>query len=219
MSAAAPDATSGDPPHPVPGPATKLLREAETGQPGSTDALLELVYAQLRATAQRLMAAERPGHTLSATVLVHEAYARLVGDEQVAWSGRAHFYAAAAQAMRRVLIDHARGRGRLKRGGKGEAGAAVAVARVNLELQNVAELAATDDPNQILALDDAIRRLEIEEPDLAGVVRLRFFAGLTVDDTANALAISPRQVDRLWGYARARLARMLQEGGAGAASD
>jgi RNA polymerase sigma factor (TIGR02999 family) len=173
--------------------------------------LLELVYAQLRATAQKLMAGERSGHTLTATALVHEAYARLVGNTPVAWSNRAHFFAAAAEAMRRILIEHARARHRLKRGGGGgeETGSAAPRNRVPL---SIVEAAHTADPETILALDEAIDRLEREEPDVAAVVRFRFFAGLSGDETAAALGLSPRQVDRLWAYARARLFRNIQGG-------
>jgi RNA polymerase sigma factor (TIGR02999 family) len=157
----------------------------------------------LRKIAQQRMSEERSGHTLQATALVHEAYLRLVGDSEVHWQGRGHFFAAAAEAMRRILIEHARGRARVKRGG--EHGAPPK--RVPL---NVLDLAAEGDPEEILMLDDAIRRLEMEDPQAGCVVRLRFFAGLSMDETAAALGVSPSSVDRDWAYARARLQRMLR---------
>lgn len=162
-------------------------------------ALTDRLYAQLRAIAQQQMNHERNDHTLQATALVHEAYMRLA-KAGIAWSGLGAFYHAAAEAMRRILIEHARKRGALKRG-------AGRVPRV----LNVADLASLDDPGQVLALDDAILRLEVEEPRAGAVVRLRFYAGLTVDQTAAALGQSRRTVLRDWEYARAWLAEALQE--------
>lgn len=178
---------------------------AHSGRPRrrAAEALLPLVYEQLRVIAKQRMASERHDHTLQATALVHEAFLKLVGDPgEVKWFGRGAFFKAAAEAMRRILIDHARSRGRVKRGGDGVA------KRVPL---SVLDLAADSDTEEILALDDAIRRLDEEDPEVASVVRLRFFAGLTVDDTAAALSISPRQVDRLWAYARAWLFHRLSQ--------
>ncbi|MEM7230050.1 MAG: ECF-type sigma factor [Planctomycetota bacterium] len=160
--------------------------------------LLPLVYEQLRAAAQHAIATERPDHTLQATAVVHEAYLRLVGDRELPWANRAHFYAAAAEAMRRVLLDHARGKGRVKRGG----------GRQRQPLTDIMDLAESDSET-ILALDGAIRRLEDTQSDAAAVLRFRFFAGLTVKQTASALNISPRQVDRLWAFARAWLYREM----------
>jgi RNA polymerase sigma factor (TIGR02999 family) len=160
--------------------------------------LLPVVYAQLRATAQAALAMERPDHTLQATALVHDAYLKLVGVREVPWANRAHFFAAAAEAMRRILIDHARAKSAAKRGG----------ARGKTPWSLI-DLAVSSDPLEVLALDEAFSRLEREEPDVAAVVRLRLFAGLTGDHTAMALGISPRQVDRHWAYARAWLAREL----------
>jgi RNA polymerase sigma factor (TIGR02999 family) len=147
------------------------------------------------------MQAERAGHTLQATALVHEAYMRLLGAEgaRVAWSGRGHFYAAAADAMRRILIEHARKRNADIRGG----------GRAVLSLSGVADLAADADADQIVSLDDAFVRLEREMPEAAAVVRLRFYAGLSVEETAAALRVSGRTVIREWTYARAWLAREL----------
>jgi RNA polymerase sigma factor (TIGR02999 family) len=147
------------------------------------------------------MAAERAEHTLEATALVHEAYVRLVGGEPIAWEGRQHFYLVAAEAMRRILIDHARARSGPRRGGD----------RRRVPLNNVLDLTAAADDNlpEILALDDAVSRLDKVSPTVAAVVRLRFYAGLSVEETADALQISPRTVKREWTYGRAWLAREL----------
>lgn len=161
--------------------------------------LLPVVYGQLRATAQSALQNERRDHTLQATALVHEVYLRLVGEREVPWENRAHFYHAAAEAMRRILIDHARARGRLKRGG----------GRKRENFADVIELAKAD-PDIIEALDASITKLEAESPEAAAVVRLRFYAGLGIDQTALALNISPRQVNRVWTFARAWLFRSLE---------
>lgn len=178
----------------------------------AAEQLLPLVYQQLRAIAQQRMNGERKDHTLQATALVHEAYVKLIGGDaaggQVHWSGRAAFFKAAAEAMRRILIDHARTKGRDKRGG-GASDQGEKRQRVPL---SVVDLATESDSEEILALDEAICRLEQEDAEVAAVVRLRFFAGLGGDDTASALGISPRQVDRHWAYARARLYQALQAG-------
>ena len=170
------------------------------GDASAADDLLPLVYQQLRALAASQMATERPGHTLQATALVHEAFMRLAGPREISWQNQAHFYAAAAEAMRRILVDHARRKKRKKRGGS----------RQRLML-NVLDLAASDNSEEILALDEALHRLETQEPDAANVVRLRFFAGLSVDQTAEALGLSPRTVDRRWKFARAWLYRELDD--------
>ena len=193
---------------------TRLLGEAQRGERRAAEALLPLVYEQLKELARRRMADERPGHTLQATALVHEAYVRLVrpndGGGDPGWAGRAHFFHAAAEAMRRILIDHARSRGSLKRGGPG-AGADGQPAQWQRVAFSVLELAdgAAQDPAAILALDELISRLEQEEPHLAEVVRLRFFAGLSVEETAAALSVSPRTIKRDWAFARAWLFRRL----------
>lgn len=168
-------------------------RESATGE------LLEAVYQQLRHMARQRMAGERADHTLQATALVHEAFVRLVGDEQVSWESRGHFYASAAQAMRRILIDHARGHNAVKRGG--------GRSRVPL---NVVDLAAENDPEQVMALEEAMVALEASDPRAASVVRLRFFAGLSVEDTASALDLSERTVMREWAFARAALFDHMQ---------
>jgi RNA polymerase sigma factor (TIGR02999 family) len=177
---------------------TQLLAQAAGGDKSAVEELLPLVYAQLRAVAQLRMATERSGHTLQATALVHEAYLKLVGPREVPWQNQAHFYSAAAEAMRRILLDYAKSRGRRKRGGDKSC--------VPL---NVADLAETGNPEEILALDEALCRLEEHEPEAAKVVRLRFYAGLSVDQTAEALDLSPRTVDRRWKFARAWLFREL----------
>jgi RNA polymerase sigma factor (TIGR02999 family) len=181
---------------------TQLIHKAGTDR-AAADRLLELVYDQLRKIAQLRMAEERRDHTLQATALVHEAYVRLMGEQEVRWDGRGHFFAAAAEAMRRILIEHARGRAREKRGGPADR------ARKRLPL-NLVNLACEENPDEILMLDDAIRRMEQEDPAAGQVVRLRFFAGLSIDETAAALGVSPSVVDRDWAYARARLYRFLQ---------
>ena len=178
---------------------TTLLEQVSAGDEAATNQLLPMVYEQLRRIARARMNSEQVGHTLQATALVHEACMRLLGEREVPWQNRAHFYAAAAEVMRRILIDHAKSKGRQKRGGN--------IKQMPL---NVADLANQDDPGNILALDDAICRLEEQNPEAASVVRLRFFAGLSVEDTAAALDMSPRTVDRRWKFARAWLFKELE---------
>ncbi len=190
---------------PQPEDATLLMVAATSGDKDAADRLLPLVYEQLRKAAQLGLAGERIGHTLSATVLVHEAYLKLVGPREFSWQSRAHFYAAAAEAIRRILIDHARARGRLKRGPAPASQTDVSV------LLSVADLASDVHSDQIVRLDDALRRLEVEDPDVAQVVRLRFYAGLSGEETASALGKSPATVDRDWSWARAWLFRQLQQ--------
>lgn len=159
------------------------------------DRLVPLVYDELRALARSRLRRERPDNSLQATALVHEVYLRLLGSaDQPAWNDRHHFFVVAAEAMRRILIERARARGRQKRGG----GAAA------IELESV-DLATEHDLDAVLALDDAIRRLEEQDPRAASVVRLRFFAGLSVEETAEATGLSVRTVKREWAYARAWL--------------
>lgn len=179
---------------------TLLMDRARQGDRQAASALLPLVYEQLRRTAQRAMAGERSDHTLQATALVHEAYVRLLGESPAGFEGRAHFYHAAGRAMRQLLVEHARARGRLKRGGSGDGGGARR--RVPLD---VVDLAAESAPEEVLEIDLVMDELEKEDPDVAAVVRLRFFAGLTGEQTAAALGVSPRQVDRMWAFARARI--------------
>ena len=158
-----------------------------------------MVYEELRKVAAHRMSSERADHTLQATALVHEAYVRLVGDQDVQWANRAHFFAAAAEAMRRILIEHARAKQGPQRGGD----------RRKMPM-DVLDLAIADDPEQIVALDEAICRLEEQDADAARVVRLRFYAGLSVEETAAAMNISDRTVKREWAFARAFLFRKLE---------
>lgn len=175
------------------GPPTQAeVRDLEASE------LLPLVYDELRELARRRMADESAGHTMQATALVHEAYLRLAGSGDGRFANRAHFFHAAAEAMRRILIEHARRKGRVKRGG-----------HMRQISANVLDLAARGDPGEILALDEAIGRLEQEMPQAAAVLRLRFYGGLSVDETAEALGLSARTVNREWTYARAWLFREL----------
>lgn len=182
-----------------------LLQAVARGEPAAADRLMPLVYDQLRKAAQIGLAGERAGHTLSATALVHEAYLKLVGPREVPWEGRGHFYSAAAEAMRRVLLDHAKARSRAKRGGQDGAPPRRA------DIASVADLADCENYEQVLSFDDALRRLEAESSQAAHVVQLRFFAGLSVEQTALALGISDRTVNRLWNFGRAWLYRVLSE--------
>ncbi len=179
---------------------SRILRTAGEGEPVDMSALLPLVYDKLRAIAARRMEAESAGHTLQATALVNEAYLRLVGDERLDWSSKAHFYAAAADAMRRILIDHARMKGRAERGGSHR--------RLPLD---VLDLATRDNVEEILSVDEAVSRLEETDRRMGAVVKLRFYAGLSEGETAQALGISDRTVQREWALARAWLKRQLSE--------
>jgi len=180
---------------------TGILEKVGSGEAHAAHELLPLVYEQLRAAARNQMAQERADHTLQATALVHEAYVRLVGSHQVPWENRAHFYVAAAEAMRRVLIEHARKKGRLKRGGGQK--------RLPLSGEELAH-----DPNleDIMSVDAAIQRLEERDGRMARIVRLRFFAGLGTQETAAALGLSDRTIRREWALARAWLHRELSAG-------
>ncbi|HEX3356369.1 MAG TPA: ECF-type sigma factor [Tepidisphaeraceae bacterium] len=180
--------------------ATRLLNAISHGERNAASQLLPQVYDELRKLALHRMGGERRDHTLQATALVHEAYLRLVGNEEVAWANRAHFFHAAAEAMRRILIEHARAKAGPQRGG----------GRKKLPL-DVVDLAEEADPTQILALDEAISRLEQQDADAARVLRLRFFAGLTIEEVAKAVDASPRTVKRDWAFARAFLIRALGE--------
>ena len=182
---------------------TVLLDRVAAGDPQSTNRLLEAVYDQLRKIAQQRMQDEKPGHTLQATALVHEAYLRLVrNEEKLQWSSRAHFYVAAGQAMQRILVEHARRKKRLKRGGDRQPVAS-----------NVVDLARDENLEDVVALQEAIEQLEGEDPRAALVTRLRFYAGLTVEETAKAMKISERTVMREWVYARAWLREALRPNG------
>jgi len=174
---------------------TRLLDATAAGDPKAAAELLPLVYDELRQLAAARMAEERPGQTLEATALVHEAYLRLVDAEQAQhWNGRGHFFAAAAEAMRRILVEMARRKNRVKWGG-------------GLARQDLAEidLAAPEPADDLLALDEALGRLASVNPQATEVVRLRFYAGLPLPEVAQILGISTRTADRAWAYARAWL--------------
>jgi RNA polymerase sigma factor (TIGR02999 family) len=183
---------------------TQILAEVRGGDRGiALERLMPVVYDELRALARAHLRGERPDHSLQATALVHEAYLRLLRGSQPSWNDRQHFFRAAAEAMRRILIEHARARGRVKRGGN----------PVPVELSAV-DLAAEQDLDGLLALDDAFRRLDEQDPQAADVVRLRFFAGLSVEETAEAMGLSERTVKREWAFARAWLYATLHGTGA-----
>jgi RNA polymerase sigma factor (TIGR02999 family) len=184
---------------------TRILSAIEHGDPHAAEELLPLVYDELRKLASQRLAEEKPGQTLQATALVHEAYLRLVGGQNSAsWDSRGHFFAAAAEAMRRILINRARDKTREKRGG-GQ--------RSRVDLDHI-ELALDADDDQLIALDDALVQLAVEDPDAARLVNVRFFAGLTLRDTAISLGLAQRTAERQWAYARAWLyARLRPDSG------
>jgi len=192
---------------------TRILSAVHKGDPGAARELLPLVYEELRKLAAQRLAQEKPGQTLQATALVHEAYLRLVdeahlrrvdGEQAQRWDGRGHFFAAAAEAMRRILIDNARRKGRPKHGGH--------LKRVNLD-----EAAVVTEPtapiDDLLALDEALNRFASEEPAKAELVKLRFFAGLTIPQAAELLGISEATAERYWTFARAWLYSELERPG------
>ena len=177
---------------------TVILQRLEQGDPHAANELLPLVYEELRRLAAQKMARESPGQTLQATALAHEAWLRLGGDEQPEWQNRAHFFAAAAEAMRRILIDNARRKQTLRHGG-GEQ-------RVNLA---ALELAVNLDDEQLLALSEALEQLAAHDARKAELVKLRFFAGLTIEQAARVLGVSGPTAKRDWTYARAWLFREM----------
>jgi RNA polymerase sigma factor (TIGR02999 family) len=182
---------------------TQILNAIADGDPSAAGQLLPLVYDELRQLAAQKLAHEKPGQTLSATALVHEAYLRLVGPgEESQWNSRGHFFAAAAEAMRRILINRARDKMRHKRGGGWK--------RLDLDQVTVADRA---DDEELLALDDCLERLAQEDSACAELVKLRFFAGLTQEEAAAALGLARRTADRTWAYARAWLYDALSQGG------
>ncbi|MBI1915940.1 MAG: sigma-70 family RNA polymerase sigma factor [Planctomycetes bacterium] len=185
---------------------TRILSAIEQGDPQAAEQLLPLVYDELRQLAAQRLAQEKPGQTLQATALVHEAYLRLVaspgreaGESELHWNSRGHFFAAAAEAMRRILVENARRKGRRKRGGDWR--------RCNVQVN---EPAAPGPDVDILAVDEALTRLAKEHPEKAELVKLRYFVGMTLAEAASALGISTATADRRWRYARAWLARHLR---------
>ena len=179
---------------------TQLLQQIADGEPSAAAHLLPLVYDELRRLAAAKLSHEKPGQTLQGTALVHEAYLRLVGGEKERnWNGRGHFFAAAAEAMRRILVERARYRLRLRHGGQ--------VQRVPL---GEIDPAAPDSDDQLVALDEALVELKNQEPEIAAVVELRYFAGLTIEQTAQSLGISVRTANRHWKYAKAWLFQFVQ---------
>lgn len=174
---------------------TRILQSIEDGDPKAAEELLPLVYDELRKLAAAKMAQEKPGQTLQATALVHDAYLRLVDVEMAQhWNSRGHFFGAAAEAMRRLLVNRARDKARLKRG--------AALRQIDLDKIDLAVDGRNDD---LLAIDEAIERLEFENPECARTVKLRFFAGLSMEDAAAAMGISASTAKRHWAYARAWL--------------
>jgi RNA polymerase sigma factor (TIGR02999 family) len=178
---------------------TQVLAAAQRGDPRAADELLPLVYEELRRIAAHKMAGEAPGHTLQPTALVHEAWLRLAGDQPLRFEGRAHFFAAAAEAMRRILVEAARRKRSLKRGGSAE--------RVELDESVVVQQVPSE---ELLAVDEALDLLAAAHPTAASLVKLRYFAGMTMDEAADALGVPLRSAGRLWAYARAWLRRKIQ---------
>jgi RNA polymerase sigma factor (TIGR02999 family) len=183
---------------------TKLLADWNGGDPAALEKLTPLVYAELRRIARRQMRDERPGHTLQATALVNEAFLRLGGGEGVGWHDRSHFYAVCAQVMRHVLIDHARAHARDKRGG----------GALHVPLDEAAVLAG-EGASELVALDEALRGLEEVDAQKARVVELRYFAGLSIEETAEVLGVAPTTVRREWRRAKAWLYRAISGEGGG----
>jgi RNA polymerase sigma factor (TIGR02999 family) len=178
---------------------TKKLHEVSSGE-AQLNSLVPYVYEQLRLIANQRMSKERKNHTLQATALVHEVFVRIQGDQKIEWENRNHFYAAAAEAMRRILIDHARKKKSQKRG----------AGQVPLPL-NVVDLAENFALDDVLAVNEAIDKLESEDAQAAQIVKLRFYAGLSVEEAAKSVGISERTAYREWTYARTRLFEMLND--------
>jgi RNA polymerase sigma factor (TIGR02999 family) len=182
---------------------SRILSAIEHGDPAAADQLLPLVYDELRRLAAQKLARESPGQTLQATALVHEAYLRLVDQDRTRrWDSRGHFFAAAAEAMRRILVERARRKRAEKHGGRHQ----------RQDVDDV-EIVAASPTEDLLALDEALTRLEAEDPSKADLVKLRYFAGLSIEDTARALGISSATAKRQWAYARAWLFRQIEGGG------
>jgi RNA polymerase sigma factor (TIGR02999 family) len=179
---------------------TSILSAIERGEPNSAEQLLPLVYDELRRLASYRLAHRPPGQTLQPTALVHEAYLRLVGDpDGTTWDNRGHFFAAAAEAMRRILVEDARRKGRQKHG----------AGLIRQDLDAAEPMAVPDVREDLLALDEALIRLASIDSQAATLVQLRYFAGLSIPDAAKAVGVSPRTADRLWAFARAWLLREI----------
>lgn len=181
---------------------TQILTAIEQGDAKAADKLLPLVYEELRRLAAKKMSLESPGQTLQPTALVHEAYIRLVGSEARKWNSRTHFFCTAAEAMRHILTENARRKQRLKRGGE----------RKKIEFDD-AYLVVNEPSEDILALDEALTKLAVKEPAAANLVKLRYFAGLTLEQAAELLNVSCRTADRYWSYARAWLYNEMRAAG------
>ena len=179
---------------------TRIINAIEQGDPQATERLLPLVYEELRALAAKKMAQEKPGQTLQATALVHEAYLRLVGSENTGWDGRGHFFAAAAEAMRRILVDNARRKKSERHGG-------------NLKQIGLDQAAPVNkggpSADELLSMNEALQKLAKTDAKRADLVKLRYFAGLTIEQTAEIMGISPATAKRDWSYARAWLVRKI----------
>jgi RNA polymerase sigma factor (TIGR02999 family) len=184
------------------GHVTQMLEAIRCGE-STADELIALVYDELRRLASRELAGERPGHTLQATALVNEAYLRLLGGGEPSWESRRHFFAAAAEAMRRILVESARRKGAEKRGG-----------RMSRRALNEAFVRESIPPDELISVDDALERLASVDEQAATLVKLRYFGGLTINEVAGVLGVSSRSADRLWAYAKAWLIKDLCEGDA-----
>jgi RNA polymerase sigma factor (TIGR02999 family) len=179
---------------------TQILGRIQSGDPSAAEQLLPLLYDELRRLAAQKLAEEKPGQTLQATALVHEAYLRLVDvDKAQHWNSRGHFFGAAAEAMRRILVENARRRKRSKHGGDRER-----------EVLDPSQIVAPEDSEDLLALDKALDRLGEHDPQSAELVKLRYFAGLTIPQAAEILGVSPRKADFIWSFARAWLRREIE---------
>ena len=179
---------------------THILNAVQSGDTKAAEELLPLLYTELRQIAAAKMAGEAAGHTLQPTALVHEAWLRLVGGDQRAWPSRAYFFAAAAEAMRRILVEHARRKHSLKRGGDFER-----------EELNESALVLSAPPDELLAVNEALEKLSVEDRPAAELVKLRYFVGMTMEEAASALDMAPRSAERLWTYARVWLQREIRK--------
>ena len=179
---------------------TQILNAVQSGDAKAAEDLLPLLYNELRQIAAGKMAGEAAGHTLQPTALVHEAWLRLVGGDQRAWPSRAYFFGAAAEAMRRILVEHARRKQSLKRGGEFER-----------EELNESSLVLSAPPDELLAVNDALEKLSAEDRPAAELVKLRYFVGMTMEEAASALDMAPRSAERLWTYARVWLQREIRK--------